>query len=255
MIDAGVVQSSMETVERIFREHRDVLLSSFGNTTYRVKDDHTPVTELDIALEKTIRDALLNEFSNLGFQGEETGHTGSTDAYWCVDPIDGTSSYIRGMPYATNMAALIVDGETRASLIYDFVHDILYTAKKGEGAFRNGEPLRIVEKDRFHDHVVFSLGGALFSQLREALHELNMKALLPLTASGYAYTMLAEGKIDGVAQIDPGALLHDMAPGVLLAEEAGFVLYNLEQTEGIARARYIIGRPGLVARIEASGLL
>lgn len=255
MIDARVVHSSMDMVERIFREHRDVLLSSFGNTTYRLKDDRTPVTELDVALEKTIRDAVLNEYSDFGFQGEETGHTGSTEAYWCVDPIDGTSSYIRGMPYATNMAALIVDGETRASLIYDFLHDSLYTAIKGEGAFRNGERLRIAERERFHDHIVFSLGGALFSQLREALHELNVKALLPLTASGYAYTMLAEGKIDGVAQIDPGASLHDMAPGVLIAEEAGLVLYNLEQTEGIARSRYIIGRPDLVARIEASGLL
>ena len=255
MTDSGVVRESMERIEHVFRDHRATLLEAFGNTSFRLKEDHTPVTELDVLIEKKVRDAILNASSDFGFRGEETGHTGSEQAFWIVDPIDGTSSFIRGLPYATNMAAFIEAGETKAALIYDFIHDVLYTAVKGEGAFRNGEPLRITEQDRFHDQVVYALGGKLFAQLREALQAIDAKALLPLTASGHAYAMLAEGSIDGVAQIDPGALLHDMAPGLLIAEEAGLHVYCLDDAEGIARSRYVVGRPSLIERIESSGLL
>lgn len=249
------IVDAQATVVNVFRGIRPELLRVFGTISFNQKDDSSPVTEWDVRVEETLRAALAEAFPNWGFEGEETGQFGSRKTYWLVDPIDGTSSFIRGLGYATNMAALVHDGHVVAAVIYDFAHDHVYTAQKGKGAYKDGAPIRINPHRPAGDLVLYSLTRQTFPQIREALHELGMRTLLPMGAAGHAYVMLAEGKIDGVIVLRTRTGAYDNAPGLLIAEEAGAIVLSYDEKTGVERHEFIIGSPLVVDLIERSGLI
>lgn len=249
------VVESQELVVQVFKGFREELLSVFGNVPFTRKSDASPVTEWDVKVEETLRDTLRKAFPDVGFHGEETGTIGNEDTYWLVDPIDGTSSFIRGLPFSTNMAALVQDGHVTAAVIYDFVNDSLYTAIKGKGAFKNGQPIK-VNNDRIPGGlVIYSLTRQKFGLLQEAMAELGVRLLLPMGAAGHHYIMLAEGKIDGVVVLNSTNGLHDNAPGLLIVEEAGGVLLPYDDKQGVYRKEFIVGSQTVIDLIEHSGLL
>lgn len=249
------IDDAQAIVVRVFRQLRPELLSVFGKISFTRKDNFSQVTEWDVRVEDTLREALAADFPDWGFQGEETGHAGPASTYWLVDPIDGTSSFIRGLGYATNMAALVHDGIVIAAVIYDFVHDHLYTAQKGKGAFKDGERIAVNTERTAGDLVIYSLTRKTFPLIREALAELGMRTLMPMGAAGHAYCMLAEGKIDGMVVLNTNTGLYDNAPGVLLAEEAGAAFLAYDDKVGVERHEFIIGSPYVTDAIERSGLI
>ncbi len=242
-------------VAATFRQLRPELLAVFGNVPFSRKENASPVTEWDVKVENTLRQALHDAFPTIGFEGEETGVHGNTETYWLVDPIDGTSSFIRGLDYATNMAALIHDGETVASVIYDFVRDHLYTAIKGEGAYKNGRKIALNTDRGEGNWLLYSFSREKFPLIREALQELGIRTILPMGAAGHSYALLAEGKIDGVVALGTKMGKYDNAPGVLLAEEAGAVMMQYDEVSGVDRHEFILGAPRVIDAIERSGLL
>lgn len=249
------IVDSQALVATIFRSLRSDLLGVFGKIEYTRKNDFSQVTEWDVAVENRLQEALAEAFQEFGFQGEETGHTGNTETYWLVDPIDGTSSFIRGLPYSTNMAALVHEGVVVASVIYDFIHDGMYTAIKGGGAFRDGQPIQVNTARRSGDLVVYVMTRKQFPLIREALAELHVRTVQPMGAAGHAYSLLAEGKIDGIVNLHTTMGAYDNAPGVLLAEEAGAAMLSYDDESGVNRHEFIIGSPFLVDEIEKSGLI
>jgi len=249
------VRDAQQLVIEVFRSLRSDLLGAFGNIEHTRKGDNSPVTVWDVKVEETLRDTLHEKYPDVGFEGEETGHTGNTDTYWLVDPIDGTSSFIRGLPFCTNMAALVDNGHVIAAVIYDFVNDVLYTALKDQGAFKNGTPIHVNTTRPAGNHVVYSLTRQSFGLLQEAMDELGIRLLLPMGAAGHDYAMLAEGKIDGVIVIKTRTGIYDNAPGLLLAEEAGAVMLQYDTEVGVQRHEFIVGAPSVVERIEHSGLI
>lgn len=254
MLDAQTINDSQRLVIDLFRSLRPELMSVYGKIEYTQKEDRSKVTVWDVKVEDTLRTELAIKFPELGFEGEETGVTGNTESYWLVDPIDGTSSFIRGLRYCTNMAALVHNGHTIAAVIYDFVNDELYTAVKGQGAFKDGVRLSVAMHRQVDDSVVYSFSRSLFTHVREALGALRMRALLTMGAAGHTYGLLAEGKIDGVVVLDSMVGKYDNAPGVLLAEEAGAVVLQYDEEAGVDRKEFIIATPVVAEAIEHSGL-
>ena len=253
--DSQQVIDAQTLVADVFKGFRDELLSVFGKSEHTSKPDGSPVTIYDVKVEEALRARLAESFPGVGFEGEETGIFGNRNTYWLVDPIDGTSSFIRGLPFSTNMAALVHDGVVIAAVIYDFVHDVMYTALKGKGAFKNDQPIHLNTTRQTGNLFIYSMTGFGFSHIKEALNELGMRTLLPVGASGHEYAMLAEGKIDGVVILRKGQGLHDNAPGVLLAEEAGAVMLPYDDETGVYRSQFVLGTPLVVDLIEHSGLL
>ncbi len=250
------ILASQATVVEVFRSLRDELRAVTGSVAFLRKGDASPVTEWDVEVENRLRVALKAAYPALGFQGEETGAHGNTKEYWLTDPIDGTSSFIRGLHYSTNMSALVIDGEVVAAVIYDFVMDTMYTAVKGHGAFKDGVQIHVNTERRAKNLVLYSFSrGKRFGLLREALDTIGMRLLLPMGAAGHTYAMLAEGKIDGAVALGTQMGLYDNAPGVLLAEEAGAVMLQYDEKQGVHRHEFIIGSPYTVERIEHSGLI
>ena len=249
------VADAQTLVVDVFKGFRGELLSVFGNIEHTSKPDHSPVTIYDVKVENELRSRLAESFPVMGFEGEETGAHGNRDTYWLVDPIDGTSSFIRGLPFSTNMAALVHEGEVIAAVIYDFVADDVYTALKGQGAFKNGQPIHVNTTRQPGSWFIYSITVQKFGLIKEALNELGMRTLLPVGASGNHYMMLAEGKIDGIINIVKGHGLHDNAPGVFICEEAGASFLPYDEERGVYRSQFIIGSPAVVDAIEHSGLI
>lgn len=129
----------------VFKEFRAELMGSYGQIEHSAKGDESPVTLLDVKIETTLKDKLLARFPAFSFKGEETDEViGTNGAMWLVDPIDSTSSFIHGLPYCSNMAGLVVNDEIVASVIYHFASDELFTALKGQGAYKNGRGFSFV---------------------------------------------------------------------------------------------------------------
>lgn len=255
ILDNLQIVTSQALVATVFKGFRQELLSVFGNVEHTRKADASPVTLYDVKVEELLRQELSKAFPEIGFEGEETGQHGNTETYWLVDPIDGTSSFIRGLPFSTNMAALVHEGEVVAAVVYDFLNDYLYTALKGKGAFKNGDPIHVNTVREQGNLFIYSMTKNSFGHIQEALSTLRMRTLLPLGASGHEYMMLAEGKIDGIVNINRGKGLHDNAPGVLICEEAGAIMLPYDDESGVYRSQFIIGSPLVTELIEHSGLI
>lgn len=233
-----------------FRSFRDQILSVYGRVDYNSKSDGSPVTELDIRIERAVKDALADKYPDFGFQGEESGRSeGVIDARWVVDPIDGTQSFVHGLPYMTNMAGFVIDGQTVASVIYNVAEDALYTAIRGEGAYRNGQRLHVNNRP-IEDSLVYTHSFA-FINLRSMLMPDSKNMYVPVGASGHDYTLLASGSIQGVFRLNSNSQVHDNIPGVLLVEEAGAVIISFEADTYTPETRsFVVATPKLAEFIN-----
>lgn len=244
------INGSLALVISTFKELRPELMKYYGNIEHISKGDNSPVTELDVKVEELLKSRLAQNYPEIGFHGEETDDTPSTcDATWIVDPIDGTSSFIHGLPYCTNMAGLAVDGQIVAGVIYQFPTGDIFTAIKGEGAFRNGEPIS-VKNTELNNSLIFS-GSFAYKNFYPVFAPHKTGLFAPLGASGYEYTRLAQGSIQGVTKIRGGSQIHDNAAGVLIAIEAGAQVASFETGEYTYETlNFIIGTPSVIDLVE-----
>lgn len=239
-------ESSLNLIIKTFKELRPELMKYYGAVDHIRKDDNSPVTELDVMVESLIKERLAQACPHIGFHGEETEPTeGTSGATWFIDPIDGTSSFVHGLPYCTNMAGLVVDGETVAAVIYQFVTDDLYTARKGMGAYKNGERIA-VKNTALNDTVVFA-GPFAYSNLYRIFKDYRLGIYAPMGASGYEYTRLAQGNIQGVMKLHSSSQVHDNVPGVLIAQEAGAEVVSFEGEVYTHDAlQFVVGSPNFI---------
>ena len=193
------------------------------------------VTDLDRQTELF----LANEFdrfdNRIGFRGEEFGVRREADPTWLVDPIDGTVHFIRGLPFCTTMIALIEAGQVVLAVINDFVRDETYWAIRGQGAFCDDQPIQVSQNSTETGSIIMveaNLSKPLARQLRvdpRLLGQAQTNYLLRTANSGYEFSLVASGKVDGRLVFDGFGKDYDYAPGSLLVTEAGGVVTNLGQ--------------------------
>jgi histidinol-phosphatase len=138
----------------------DIALHYFRtNLIVETKADRTPVTRADRECESKIVEILEARFPEIGFLGEEHGERpGQRNARWIIDPIDGTKNFIRGIPFFAVLIALEEAGEITAGVMYaPAINDLLY-ARKGQGAFANGRPVRVSEISDLKDAMLIHGG-------------------------------------------------------------------------------------------------
>ena len=220
-------------VESIVRGVREMLLPHYyAEVAFTSKSEqaHDLVTELDVSVEKYLHAELGKRYPDVSFVGEETGGDRSAARMWLCDPIDGTVHFIRGNPFCTTMLALIEDGQVNMGFIYDFVGDVLYHAVRGQGAYRNGEPIHVSTR---------ALKGSYMGWETHIEKEENLRIHLDLTSkstffksvcAGTEFAMVAMGKLEGRICFDPYGKDYDFAPGSLLVSEAGGIVTNIGST-------------------------
>ena len=115
------------------------------------------VTEVDHAAEKAIIETLLTAYPGHGIWAEESGREhGAQDSefVWIIDPLDGTTNFIHGLPIYCVSIALTVKGKVEQAVVYDPTRNDLFTATKGRGAFMNDRRLRVSKRIRLKDCLI-----------------------------------------------------------------------------------------------------
>ncbi len=205
------------------RSARPELMQFFGKVDYTSKADRTVVTHLDKQLEQQLRELLRTIDPGIGIEGEEFAQEGSRKTYWLVDPIDGTEQFIRGIPSCRTQICLIDNGQVIWSLIYFFVRDEFYLARRGKGAVCNGDKIQIFYRplNRSWIDVTSALSDSEFTAKIIALrpHIANFGGFHDLS-------LMFTGKIDGLISFMGNGSSWDYAPRSLLYQEAGAKIAN-----------------------------
>ncbi len=194
------------------------------------KPDLTPVTEADQAAEKALRARIEAERPRDGVVGEEYGETtGSGGRRWILDPIDGTKSYVRGIPAWGTLIALERDGEIVVGVVSAPALRRRWWASRGGGAFADGEPIRVSRVSAIEDSLLCYTSLPAFEKhgLGEEFRALAARCWEARGFSDYwAHVLVAEGSAD--LAVEPVMNLWDNAPLQVIVEEAGGRFTDLE---------------------------
>lgn len=222
-------QPILEVIEPLVRSLRDEVMKYFGKIEHDFKDDKTVVTHIDKFVEQKFRDVLSYKYPDIGFCGEEFGITGNKDEYWLIDPIDGTENYIRGIDGVGMMLALIKNGRPEMCVIYNPVNDMMYWAIDGEGAWREGVRIRMIDREEGR-WFIEAEGSKNPKELALLTTELQAKRtnILRFYGSAHRAMQLAEGKLDGMVRWQAGGGDWDYAPSNLLIKEAGGIVTRFD---------------------------
>ncbi len=245
----------IQKVLAIVRATRELSLPSYGNAEVdkRKSEDATDiVTKLDYAIEEYLAKRLREVDDTITFVGEEYGGDRTAKRFWLCDPIDGTGNYVRGIAVCSTMLAYIENGEVTFSVIYDFVHDDMYHAVRGGGAFRNGEPIHVSNRGRAGAYIFYESNLDIPGNM-DIYHQIrNRTAILKTMSAGYEFAMVASGKAEGRICKDPYGKDYDFVPGCLLVAEAGGVVKNLgKDSYEYANLDFIAGTPELYQGLTA----
>ena len=115
------------------------------------------VTTADVALENRLRESLKKILPEAGFLGEEGHCATDSNLFFVVDPIDGTANFTRHMNMSAISVGLVKDGEPVLGVIYDPYRDELFYAEQGEGAYLNGQPIHVSDRDMSHSLIFTAL--------------------------------------------------------------------------------------------------
>ena len=200
------------------------------NPSVRLKGDRSPVTEADVGAEEVIRSTLAQKFPGYGFYGEETGQDRmAAESIWLVDPIDGTKSFVREMPFFSTQIALMRGGELVLGVSNAPAYGELAWAERGGGAYLNERRVRVSGVSQ-PEAAFFSIGN--FRSLIRPPHWARLGELFGRAerVRGYGdfvhYHLLARGALDVVIESDVNIL--DIAALVVLVREAGGTFTDLD---------------------------
>ena len=194
-----------------------------GEFSVDLKDDQSPVTIADRNAEEILRKKISQHFPDHGIIGEEFGsHNPDAEWVWTIDPVDGTRSFVRGLPLFASMIALLHKREPVLGIIELPALGETAWAVKGKGAFANGQRLRVSSQSRLKgafvavaDHYCFRSEKCTF-----LFNRLNQEAGIVRTyPDAFGHLMAIRGVVD--VMVDPLAKIWDYAPCKILVQEAG----------------------------------
>jgi myo-inositol-1(or 4)-monophosphatase len=225
-----------------------------GNLIHRAADkiDHLTVTkkshsdyvsEVDRAAEQTIIETLLDAYPNHAILAEESGTQGESEFVWIIDPLDGTTNFLHGVPQYAVSIALQHNGVLTQAVIYDPTKNDLFTATRGRGAFLNERRIRVSKRDQLADALIgtgfpytrFEHEEAYIAIFREFMQKSSGLRRPGAASLDLAWT--AAGRFDGF--FETGLKPWDIAAGCLLITEAGGIVNDLEGKDGFLKSGHV----------------
>ncbi|MCO4800153.1 MAG: inositol-1-monophosphatase [Colwelliaceae bacterium] len=218
-IAVRAARTAGNVITRAFEQADKIEVESKGTNDF--------VSNVDIAAEQAIVETIKKSYPEHTIIGEETGqHEGSdSDFQWIIDPLDGTTNFVKGIPHFAVSIALKVKGKLDQAVIYDPIRGELFTASRGKGAQLNGFRIRVKQNKELTGAILAT--GFPFKQKQHMPAYMNMfQALFEKTSdmrrAGSAaldLAYVAAGRVDGFFEI--GLKPWDTAAGELLVIEAG----------------------------------
>lgn len=216
-----------------------------GALKVHTKDYNDFVSEVDRAAEDAIISILKEAYPTHGFFGEETGKTNEeAESIWIIDPLDGTTNFLHNFPCYCVSIALQEKGVLTQAVIYDPVHNDLFTATKGRGAFLNDKRIRVTNRSKLQDGLIstgfpfkdFSYMDTYVDIFKDMAKKTSGLRRPGSAALDLAY--VAAGYTDGFFEINLSP--WDIAAGALLVQEAGGIVGDFEGNESWLRTGNIV---------------
>ncbi|WP_434613189.1 inositol monophosphatase family protein [Tabrizicola sp. M-4] len=227
-----------------FREVENLQVSSKGPGDF--------VSKADREAERLIKEELMGARPTYGWLGEETGEEDGQDPTrrWIVDPLDGTTNFLHGMPHWAVSIALEHKGEIVSAVVYDAAKDELFWAEKGAGAWMNDRRMRVSGRREMHE-AVFATGVPFGAKSTLPATLQDLARLMPACAgvrrwgaASLDLAYVAAGRYDGYWERELKA--WDIAAGILLVKEAGgFVSAIRDGDEPLVKGAVICGNEPL----------
>jgi histidinol-phosphatase len=241
----------IEVAVQAARKAAELALRYQPGIVAETKPDNSPVTEADRECERLIARILKDAFPDDGILGEEGARCESRSGRrWIIDPIDGTRDYVRGNPLWANLIALEEGSEVVAGVVNLPMLGNLYTASRGNGAFRNGSPICVSSKSAIDEAVLCMSafdkleGTPLKSRMLDWMA--RFWAVRGLGGATDAM-MVASGQAE--IWIEPRAAPWDFAPLKVIVEEAGGRFLNFDGGSSICAGNCIVCAPGLESEV------
>jgi len=201
-------------------------LDKVSATDIEEKELNSLVSYVDKQAEAMIVEALNQVTPGAGFITEEDTEDDRTQALtWIIDPLDGTTNFLRKIPHFSISIALMEDKEVTLGIVYEVMLDVAYTAIKGQGAWANDKPIKVANTDRLSNAIVVTgfpyrkniNMEASFDVLRFCV--MNCRGVRRLGSAALDLAYVACGKID--IYYENSLNIWDIAAGILLVQEAG----------------------------------
>jgi histidinol phosphatase-like enzyme (inositol monophosphatase family) len=203
-----------------------ITLEYFQTTSFEVemKENSSPVTIADRRAEERIRGMITRAFPGHGIVGEEFGTTeGSEPITWIVDPLDGTKTFVCGVPFYGVLIGIEIAGEIEAGVAHFPALGETYYASKGDGSFWNGRRIRVSTTAAMSDAVLLATDSKRFDRDPEKSegHRRLVAATKMYRTWGdcYGHMLVASGRAE--IMLDPAMRPWDAAPLKVIVEEAG----------------------------------
>ena len=219
--------SVIDVFEKASKKAGKTIVSEFGkikNFQIKSKDVGDFVTTVDIKVEKIILETLQQFFPNASYITEESNEIKGDDETIVIDPIDGTSNFIHGIPLVGIVIGRIYDGEITHGVIFNPILNEFYCALKGGGAWCNNKKIMVSSRENIKDCLIGNSIPHANRGYKNYLREIdniakNCSGLRSTGAAAIDLAYVASGKTDAFWQRNLN--LWDICSGILLVKEAG----------------------------------
>ena len=211
------------------------------------KARHDYVTEIDKSSERQIVREIKRYHPDHAFLGEEGGEDGDSEFVWIIDPLDGTSNYLHGIPHFAISIALQVKGRTEHAIVYDPMRDEMFSASRGSGAHLNNTRIRVSARNSldsailatafpFRQRGMMGVYTGIFSDVYRKIEDIRRNG-----AAALDLAWVAAGRMDAFFEI--GLKSWDVAAGALIVREAGGVVTDFDGNDKVEESRSILAAP------------
>lgn len=239
MLDYSLLSEQVESWARAVGQ---IQKDNLGRADLKVatKSSHIDlVTEIDKSSEAFLLEKLRQYYPEHNVLTEETGTimTGS-DYRWIIDPLDGTTNYAQGLPIFAVSIALQFQGVTQIGVVFAPVLEQMFTAIKGQGAYLNGQPLKVSDKTELSQAVLAT--GFPYDRITHSENNVEyfahfvprVRGLRRMGSAAYDLANTAAGTLDGYWELNLSP--WDVAAGALLVAEAGGQVVYLTEKRGVS---------------------
>ena len=247
-----MLPSTINIFEKAARKAGRILVRDFGeieNLQIQSKNVGDFVTSADLKVEKSLLETLRYYYPKVNFLTEESGYIQGEGEMIVIDPIDGTTNFIHGIPLVAIVIAKIVNNEITDGVAYNPILNEFYWASLGQGSWCNNKRLRVSKRHDLTNCLIgtgIPFGNRVYKNFYKELDNMskNSAGVRRLGAAALDLAYVASGKIDGFWERDLN--LWDISSGVLLVKEAGGKITEPDGKKWTTNSRDIVVSNSLI---------
>ena len=222
-----MLPATINIFEKAARKAGRILVRDFGeieNLQIQSKNVGDFVTSADLKIEQSLLETLKYYYPNVNYLTEESGHIEGEGETIIIDPIDGTTNFIHGIPHVAIVIAKMVNNEITDGIVYNPILNEFYWSSLGKGSWCNNKRLRVSKRHELTNCVIgtgIPFGNRVYQKFYSELNSISKKTagVRRLGSAALDLAYVSSGKVDGFWERDLN--LWDICSGVLLVKEAG----------------------------------